>query len=1136
MLRPVAADGPVNGNGIDRSTLDRLGKTGQGRGRCCAGTCTLTRVFIFFMGAAVSLIGNASLYVAGGQSSSIGMGYDPADADEKPEPALPDAYKDAPAVPSGRRDTQSDPDESQPEKDDEDSSESSNSPAQQASEEVPRTAEAAPSGEQAAPSPMTAGLTQVDRSGPRRAAQLKTKAEELAAKGFTWGTTEKMNIAFIYSPGGYRDGLIVSLRSACLTDSQPHNVALHVFAIPTDMEGALQLQREWDAASLPCSLNTFGFDRRDFVWDNILKKTREHYANDYNFVQHIDLPTQLGRRGVRVALVIDSDVVFLGRDPIRISFERCINKLKEAPDGIACSAPSNSGWGMGAVIFNTEKYAALEVDRQIYDFAVTSGKIYGTKPLMNGFFRRFNHLKFLDVKAIQKSQHAAPCDQGISHFANGPKPWSTTFRQCVESDRTKCATWAYCMWWVNRKAFTEALEKVGGVPAPPAPPAPAPVPPQEDGAIEAEAEERDAEEQEQTAAQPAEAAPAATNSEELEDDGDPLPADTASDDGPLTPQAPMNLPLTPRDNVNVAFLYQGRDFLDALIVSMSSVCRTSTPPLVSKVTIHVMLMPNDGGAMQSIKDAWAADSASRSFPGRCVLEVFEYEDKDFDWKSFRTITREEEYRLWQGFNLPTELGRREAGIVMVMDVGPVMLQEGAAVLAVTRCESWLAQDYLIRLACLNKNWNDPTIVVNTNKFYDINADQDAWDWVRVRLERNLPTPETTIARYISDKHRIFRSCSMPSELPRVFTYDISTCDRGIVSWHGKQRPWKAAIVRNCSMSVCSTWARCQWGKYSEKQDPQVGAISRDDYRRYYDWYVRSEALRSGAVNTETPEQARDRQECDLKFLTSKLYLWTMIPSLDWDLLEHFLDHYQRLGVQLSTSATILIHKKDEESVQEMLKVLEKFEVSRYSITDRYISKAKKDAVNNWISSLPEDSWALYPDSDEFFTFPCSMEGLVRDGVDAFRGEMMERLAEGYMIPALRALPRRISEQYPISCPYRKNMMQGNWANKYMLFKTRDADGKVRRFKDSHRIRGLNSGGEDGKFNGFYLGPIPHYYFIGRGACDKLKYKQELYTKGIPAAIYQKANKLIECKDGTSRLSETVKHEMAAKCAAMEVDC
>ena len=66
------------------------------------------------------------------------------------------------------------------------------------------------------------------------------------------------------------------------------------------------------------------------------------------------------------------------------------------------------------------------------------------------------------------------------------------------------------------------------------------------------------------------------------------------------------------------------------------------------------------------------------------------------------------------------------------------------------------------------------------------------------------------------------------------------------------------------------------------------------------------------------------------------------------------------------------------SCQEIMAVIKKYGIINYNVTSSYKSRDKRAAVNTWLSSLPSDSWTLYPDSDEFFTFPCSMQGLIED--------------------------------------------------------------------------------------------------------------------------------------------------------------
>eukprot|EP00971_Amphidinium_carterae_P123910 2454148-Amphidinium_carterae.1 len=252
----------------------------------------------------------------------------------------------------------------------------------------------------------------------------------------------------MYSEGGYRDGLEVALRSACLTDSQL-NVSLHVLALPKDEPRAAELQLDWDTSGMPCRLYTFTYENDRYSWEGrILEKVRQHYANVYNFAQHIDLPAILGRRGVEMAMVIDTDVLFLGEDPVRGAVERCVVELRALPKAVLCSAKSKTGWGMGALILNTKRYAALDMDYQIYKFAESQQRIGGTKPLMNAFFAAYKENVIAAVPEVQKKPNDRPCNEGIAHWATGAKPWTTTqtSRYCPK-EGGDCSKFALCRWW-----------------------------------------------------------------------------------------------------------------------------------------------------------------------------------------------------------------------------------------------------------------------------------------------------------------------------------------------------------------------------------------------------------------------------------------------------------------------------------------------------------------------------------------------------------------------------------------------------------------------------------------------------------------------------------------------------------------
>eukprot|EP00971_Amphidinium_carterae_P003433 67661-Amphidinium_carterae.1 len=266
-------------------------------------------------------------------------------------------------------------------------------------------------------------------------------------------------------------------------------------------------------------------------------------------------------------------------------------------------------------------------------------------------------------------------------------------------------------------------------------------------------------------------------------------------------------------------------------------------------------------------------------------------------------------------------------------------------------------------------------------------------------------------------------------------------------------------------------------------------------------------------------------------MAEKLHLFTMTPSTDWDLMRHFLIHYRSLGVDLTKRATVVVHRFNNESMKLMLPVLKEFQVFNYTIVEHYNSGQKRKQVNNFIKELPQDAWLIYPDNDEFFEFPCAVETLIKAGSTEFFGEMTERLGLGLKLPPLKQ-DISVFEQYPISCPYRRKFMKGGWASKYMLIKA-FVDGRPRKYKDSHRLDGSHmSQNATRKWGvGHFLGGFAHLYFIGSGACDKLSFKQAIYTRGIPGAIYRRANELINCTSGTPVLTDVGTRKMHEICDA-----
>mmetsp|Transcript_63894 Transcript_63894/g.118778 ORF Transcript_63894/g.118778 Transcript_63894/m.118778 type:complete len:104 (-) Transcript_63894:164-475(-) len=86
---------------------------------------------------------------------------------------------------------------------------------------------------------------------------------------------------------------------------------------------------------------------------------------------------------------------------------------------------------------------------QIYQYAMAAGKIQGTKPLMNKFFKLHTEHALIPLDDIQKNHNSPPCDEGIAHFAVGTKPWFAGRGQfpCVPPQPdNSCSRWSYCRW------------------------------------------------------------------------------------------------------------------------------------------------------------------------------------------------------------------------------------------------------------------------------------------------------------------------------------------------------------------------------------------------------------------------------------------------------------------------------------------------------------------------------------------------------------------------------------------------------------------------------------------------------------------------------------------------------------------
>jgi hypothetical protein len=151
------------------------------------------------------------------------------------------------------------------------------------------------------------------------------------------------------------------------------------------------------------------------------------------------------------------------------------------------------------------------------------------------------------------------------------------------------------------------------------------------------------------------------------------------------------------------------------------------------------------------------------------------------------------------------------------------------------------------------------------------------------------------------------------------------------------------------------------------------------------------ALRPGSVRLPDEASAsrlRSQPEtrgagCGLHALRSALYLCTFLASSAESaalMLGHWLRHYiVGLGVVPSHLHVVLFRstRADDGSVDEIFSLLKRYDVAPHTQVRllngmRYTDALKLESINTWLSTLPQDAWAVYADSDEFFAFPCGL--------------------------------------------------------------------------------------------------------------------------------------------------------------------
>lgn len=245
-------------------------------------------------------------------------------------------------------------------------------------------------------------------------------------------------------------------------------------------------------------------------------------------------------------------------------------------------------------------------------------------------------------------------------------------------------------------------------------------------------------------------------------------------------------------------------------------------------------------------------------------------------------------------------------------------------------------------------------------------------------------------------------------------------------------------------------------------------------------------------------------------LLATLYVSSFLSG-DSVMLSHWLQHYiDGLGVEWNRltfflhigSATAAkrartlaaLQGRSPDMRQQVVEVLD----------EPYTDVLKLITINRWLRTLPMDAWAIYADSDEFFSFPCEFGGAERHPPAVpwhlqrskfppfvFCASMADRLAVDGTIAALQPTPD-ISVQYPFECHLRQRLSSNERAGRFMTSKTvlfkvyPDASSVARQFRNPHSL--VNGSAAHCQPMGMYA-----HYTLTREAMDgvRRKYRVQL---------------------------------------------
>lgn len=214
-----------------------------------------------------------------------------------------------------------------------------------------------------------------------------------------------------------------------------------------------------------------------------------------------------------------------------------------------------------------------------------------------------------------------------------------------------------------------------------------------------------------------------------------------------------------------------------------------------------------------------------------------------------------------------------------------------------------------------------------------------------------------------------------------------------------------------------------------------------------------------------------------------------------DLLEHYLRHYDRIGVDemiicagVKKAADMLSGTQEERQRNDLARLIDVCKPYRAKVYpfsyEAYCTNEKLKVERNALAhyGIGSDDYIMWTDLDEFFSFPCPLNELVdamnRRNDWAIHGWIVDRVAADGSFPELKAdVP--IEQQFPVACDITGAFLRAN-TRKIML-----ARGRVR----------VNAG-HDTAHNA-------HFKFVPVGELKDYKAHHFRWTKQLASKVFER---------------------------------